>query len=336
MLSELRRPGKAALVSDETVAGLYADAVCASLGEAGFAVSRMIVPPGEGSKSLAVASQLYDQLAAANFDRSSLVVALGGGMVGDLAGFVAATWMRGLPFVQVPTTLLANVDASVGGKTAVNHPAGKNMVGAFHQPLGVIIDVDCLGTLSQRDVASGLAESVKHGVIRDEAFFAWHEQQAEAILAHDAATLSELIERNCAIKADVVAADEREEAGIRAHLNFGHTIGHAIEARLGFRLRHGECVAIGMIAAAEMANRRGTFPREDVTRLTRVLEALGLPVRVPDDAALSRDELLTLVRHDKKVHEGSVRFTLPTRMGAVELVNVDEDEIRAGFAAVGV
>jgi 3-dehydroquinate synthase len=336
MARELRRPGKAALITDEIVAGLYGETVHASLAEAGFDVSRLTIRPGEPSKSLTVASRLYDELAEAGLDRSSLIVALGGGVVGDLSGFVAATWMRGLPFIQVPTTLEADVDASVGGKTAVNHPAGKNMIGAFHQPLAVIIDVDCLKSLSARDFFAGMAESIKHGVIRDPAFFDWQEKRVASILSHDPATLAELIERNCAIKAAVVAEDEREETGVRAILNFGHTIGHAIESRLGYDLRHGECVAIGMVGAAEMARRRGTFTDEEATRLKQVLEAYKLPTHVPADAGLSADDLSAIVYHDKKVHEGKVRFTLPTGLGRCDLVNVTDEEIRAGIAACGV
>ena len=336
VMGELGRRGKVALISDATVAELYAQPVEDGLRGAGFDVTRLVVEPGEASKSLAVAARLYDGLADATLDRGATIVALGGGVVGDLSGFVAATWLRGIPFVQVPTTLEADVDASVGGKTAVNHASGKNLIGAFHQPLAVVIDVTCLRSLSARDFSAGLAESIKHGVIRDPAFFEWHEQHAVKILDHDPATLAELIERNCAIKATVVADDEREESGLRAILNFGHTIGHAIEARLGYRLRHGECVSIGMVGAAEMARQRGTFRDEELACLRRVLEKVGLPIRVPDDADLAPADLLDLIRHDKKTLAGTVRFILPTAIGTVEFVPVSDEEILTGMAAVGV
>jgi len=211
---------------------------------------------GEPSKSLQMLARLYDELANAKVDRASPVIALGGGVVGDLTGFAAATWLRGVPFVQVPTSLEADVDSSVGGKTGVNHASGKNMIGAFYQPLFVLIDTATLSTLSRRDFVAGLAESVKHAVIRDAAFFDWHESNCDAILAHDADALGRLIERNVQIKAQIVSLDERETTGMRALLNFGHTVGHAIEtvmARRGEPWRHGEAVAAGMVAACEVS-----------------------------------------------------------------------------------
>ncbi len=332
-LAELCPSPRAAVISDDNVAPHYAERVLSSLTGAGYTTSLMVVRAGEQSKSLAMASGLYGDLAKAGIERSSPLVSLGGGMVGDLTGFIAATWLRGVPFVQVPTTVEADVDASVGGKTAVNHDAGKNLIGAFHQPRMVLIDTATLSTLDVRDHRAGLAESVKHGVIRDAAFFTWQEEHAGEILLRDETVLAELIERNCRIKADVVCADERE-AGLRAILNFGHTIGHAIESEHGYALRHGECVALGMIAANDIAVRRGMIDQEGVAdRVTTLLKKLGLPTRLK--AMTDLDSQREYMMKDKKVADGKLRFVLPTRLGEVVITaDVTWDEIARSYDAI--
>jgi len=322
----------AAIISDENVAPLYAERATASMDRAGYRTALLVVKPGEQSKSLETAARLYDGLARAGIERNSPVVSLGGGMVGDLTGFVAATWLRGVPFVQVPTTLEADVDAAVGGKTAVNHPSGKNLIGAFHQPRMVLIDTSTLASLDMRDVRAGLAESVKHGVIRDARLFEWHEANVQAILARDESVLGELIEWNCRIKAEVVAADERE-SGLRAILNFGHTVGHAIESDQRYALRHGECVSIGMVAAARIAVVRGMLEPGLADRLRRLLEVLGLPTRVPHPIDL--EVLMAFMQKDKKVVDGRLRFVLPTSIGHVRTVSdVTPEQIAAAVRAI--
>lgn len=362
----------AAILTDENVAGLYADRAISAMNGAGFRTSLMVVKAGEQSKSLAMASTLYSDLAKAGIERSSPIVSLGGGMVGDLGGFIAATWLRGVPFVQVPTTLLADFDAAVGGKTAVNHEAGKNLIGAFHQPRLVLIDTETLASLPERDHRAGMAESIKHGVIRDAEFFAWQEEHARAILDRSPDVLGELIERNCRIKADVVAADERE-AGLRAILNFGHTIGHAIESDQRYALRHGECVAIGMVAADRIAVERGMFPEDQARRIELLIKKIGLPTRLgqPIDPPTRPSEpidlptrpgkaidpptrlsesidpttrlsesidlptLMGYMRQDKKVRSGKIRFVLPTAIGqAITVSHVTEEQIAAGLNAI--
>lgn len=324
---------RCALISDQTVADLYAGKATEALARAGYQVSLLTFPPGDASKSLAQADRLYGGLAAAGFERSDLIVTLGGGVTGDLGGLVAATWLRGVPFIQAPTTLEADVDASVGGKVAVNHASGKNMIGAFYQPRRVVIDVSCLRTLDKRDMTAGLAESVKHGLIRDAAFFAWHETRAEAILAADEAVLAELIERNVRIKAAVVAADERE-SGLRAILNFGHTFGHAVESQMQYQWRHGECVSVGMMAACRIGLRRGTISENEVRRIEVLLLQLGLPTRLP--AGLRTEDLLGWMRRDKKVKAGRIQFVLPKGIGEVYIADdVTEAELRDAAHATG-
>jgi 3-dehydroquinate synthase len=321
----------AAVITDENVGPLYADRVLASLRQAGFKTHGVTVPAGDASKSLHQAAKLYDEMALAKIERKSPIVALGGGMVGDLTGFVAATWLRGVPFVQCPTTIEADVDASVGGKTAVNHPAGKNLIGAFYQPRLVLMDIHTLDTLDDRDFHAGLAESIKHGAIRDAAFLDWHEANADAILAKHPAVLAELLERNVRIKADVVAADERE-AGLRAILNFGHTIGHAVEQLMHYEWRHGEAVAVGIAAAAHIAARRNIMSSADAERLIAILRRFGLPTAVPGH--LSSDDIVTLTRRDKKVAGGKVRFVLVPRFGETTFRDdITEDDIRAAVEA---
>lgn len=309
---------RATIITDENVGPLYAKDVQASLEAAGIESAILCVPAGDATKSLDQAARLYDALAARRHGRDEPIIALGGGMVGDLAGFAAATWLRGVPFVQCPTTMEADVDASVGGKTAVNHPAGKNLIGAFHQPILVCIDTACLATLERRDFLAGLAESVKHAVIRDPGFLDWHEKSVDAIHAQQPDTLVELIRRNCENKAAVVVADEREtdDCGVgRAALNFGHTIGHAIEAQLHYQLRHGEAVALGMVAAMDLAVRHSGFEEVERKRVESLLAALGLPVRAR--SVLDTADLIARLGMDKKVRHRTVRFILPVRIGEV-------------------
>jgi 3-dehydroquinate synthase len=318
---------RVAVISNPVVAERYGDAVRASLREAGRSAELLTVPAGEQSKTLDEAGRLYLELARLRVDRGAVVVALGGGVVGDLAGFVAATYLRGIAYVQAPTTLLAQVDASVGGKTAVDLPCGKNLVGAFHQPSLVVADVDTLATLPARELRTGLAEVIKYGVIADAALFETLEREAEAILTGDPERLIELVKRSCEIKADVVTQDERE-SGPRAILNFGHTIGHAVEAESGYSaLLHGEAISIGMVAAAEIAARQVALPRSDVERLRRLLERYGLPVQVPPE--LNRDAILATMLLDKKTLDGRLKFVLPTRIGEVEIgCEVPEEVVR--------
>jgi len=331
-LAELVKSRRVAVVTDTNVGPLYADQATASLHNAGLEPTLLTVPAGEATKSLEQVARLYDKLSEAKIDRTSSLVSLGGGVVSDLTGFVAATWLRGIPFASCSTTVEANVDASVGGKTGVNHPSGKNMIGAFHQPLFVLIDTDTLSTLSERDYVAGLAESIKHAVIRDAAFFAWHERNAGAIVARQPEILPELFEHNVRIKAEIVAQDERETSGLRALLNFGHTVGHAIEAamaRRGEPWRHGEAVAVGMVAAAEMSVVSGRLDRPSVDRIVTLLERTGLPVRAP--LADARDELTTLMRADKKVSVGKIRFVLVEAIGQAVLC----DDVRPSWIAAG-
>jgi len=324
------------VITDSNVGPLYAQTAENALREAGFEPTVFTVPAGEGSKTLDMAGRIYDALAKAHIDRVCPAVALGGGVVGDLTGFVAATWLRGIPFVQCSTTVEANVDASVGGKTAVNHASGKNMIGAFYQPRFVLIDPNVLATLSERDYRAGLAESIKHAVIRNADFFAWHEQHAEALGTSQIAQLGELFERNVRIKADIVAQDEREVTGLRALLNFGHTVGHAIEtamARRGDPWRHGEAVAAGMVAACETSVAAGRLDRASAERVAVLIERVGLPTRAP--LAGAEKELTALMAADKKVAAGTLRFVLADRIGNALLDNnVRPEWIEAGLARV--
>lgn len=331
LIKKLSGVHQCVLIVDETVARLHINKIIGL-----FDRPRVLhVAPGESSKSLAVASQLYEKLAEARMERGDLIITFGGGMVGDLGGFVAATWLRGVRVIQIPTTLEAAIDASIGGKTAVNHPAGKNLIGAFHQPSAVVIDIEFLDTLPQRDFAAGLAESVKHAAIRDPSFFDWHEANAAQIVARgpgDADTLVELIERNCAIKADVVARDERER-DLRAILNYGHTIGHALEHVFEYELRHGECVGLGMLVENELACARGLLDRATADRVRALLAALGLPTRLPSTAPL--DEVLAACRMDKKARGGAVHFVLLPALGeTMRVSDLTDAEIAAAMGVI--
>jgi 3-dehydroquinate synthase len=325
---------RVALVTDRAVRRLHGSPVADSLRAAGFALTEITVPEGEPAKSLAVARRCWDELLEAGMDRTSTVLALGGGAVGDLAGFVAATYMRGLHFVQLPTTVLAQVDASIGGKTAIDHPRAKNLIGAFHQPRLVLVDPGVVVTLPDREFRSGLAEVVKHGIVADEAYFADLEQHVGEVLARDLPTLERIIAGSCRIKASVVERDE-QEAELRAVLNYGHTIGHALEAVTGYgRWAHGEAVSIGMVAAARLAHRLGVAAGETVKRQEQLLEALSLPVRLPpiDHAAI-----LAAIGRDKKARDGRVPFVLAPRLGEFRLVfDVPEEAVLAVLAELTV
>jgi 3-dehydroquinate synthase len=311
-------PGPAAVVTTRRVARLYGARLLRSLRRAGFRPAAIVLPDGERAKSIAVAAALYRAFVRARLDRGSPVVALGGGAVGDVAGFAAATYLRGVPFVAAPTTLLAQVDASVGGKTAVNLPEGKNLVGAFHQPILVLADTSALATLGDRDFRSGVAEIVKVAAVLDAALFRLLERRADAVLARDAALIADLVARAVRWKARVVAEDERDTTGRRALLNYGHTVGHALEAAARFRaLRHGEAVAIGIVAASRLAAALGILAAGDAARQEALIRRLGLPTRVPPGTSLAA--VLAAIGRDKKVSRGRPAFVLTPQVGSGRL-----------------
>jgi 3-dehydroquinate synthase len=322
----------AVVITDANIETTHATRVVESLAVQDIRVDMLVVEPGESTKSIDMCDELWQQMLRCSADRKTIVVAVGGGVVGDLAGFIAASFARGLAFVQVPTTLLAQVDSSVGGKVGVNLPKAKNMVGAFWQPIVVYIDTAVLSTLDDRQYRAGLAEVVKYGVILDADFFAYLEANIAAINTRDPEVLRRIIARSCELKAQVVAADEREETGQRAVLNYGHTFCHAIEAASGYgELLHGEGVAIGMICASRLAERLEMIDAKSTQRQIDLLTALHLPVTVPK---LDHQQLLDLMMHDKKVEHGRLRFILPDRIGHVELVgDVDLEHVRAVLAA---
>ena len=322
----------AAVVSNAVVAPIYLERASHALAQAGArAVVPVVVEDGEQAKSWATLERVYDALLAARLGRDSVIVALGGGVIGDLAGFAAATYQRGVAYLQVPTTLLAQVDSSVGGKTAINHPRGKNMVGAFHQPLAVIADVATLDTLPDRELRAGIAEVIKHGLVLDFSFLEWIEQNVEKLLARDGAALERAVSRSCELKAQVIAADERE-SGLRAILNFGHTFGHAIELGVGYgEWLHGEAVAAGMVMAAELSARAGTLSRGDAERVRALVARAGLPVRGPK---LAPERYLELMQVDKKAAGGRVRFVLLETLGRATLrADLDSRLVHESIAA---
>ena len=322
----------ALIVTNQIVAPLYAGALKAALTLHYPRVLVLELPDGEAHKDWDALNRIFDTLLGAGCDRKTVLFALGGGVVGDVTGFAAASYMRGVPFVQVPTTLLAQVDSSVGGKTAINHPLGKNMIGAFYQPVRVIADLDSLDSLPDREIAAGLAEVIKYGPISDNAFLGWIEANLDALLARDKAALAHAVRRSCEIKAWVVGQDERE-SGLRAVLNFGHTFGHAIEAGLGYgQWLHGEAVGCGMVMAADLSARLGLIEPAYAQRLARLIERAGLPVRGP---ALGAARYLELMRLDKKAEGGEIRFVVieaPGRAG----VRAASDEIVAEVIAAHV
>jgi len=308
--------GRAVIVTNEAVAALYLEHFEGNLREAGIDVLTISLPDGERYKTWETLNSIFDAMLAERCDRLTTVIALGGGVIGDMAGFAAATYQRGVPYIQVPTTLLAQVDSSVGGKTAINHPLGKNMIGAFYQPRLVLSDLSTLSTLPRRELSAGLAEVVKHGAIMDADFFTWLEENMERLMARDLDALGYAVERSCNCKADIVAADERE-VGRRALLNFGHTFGHAIEAGLGFGTwLHGEAVAAGMLLAADLSVRQGDLSEIEASRLAGVLKRAGLPIRPP---ALGAQRYLELMGYDKKVQDGKLRLVLLRSIGEAYL-----------------
>jgi 3-dehydroquinate synthase len=330
LLPWLKLPA-AAVVTNDVVAPLYLPRLLATLRRGAVAVTEIVLPDGERHKDWHSLNRIYDVLLGAKCERATTVIALGGGVIGDLAGFAAATYQRGVSFIQVPTTLLAQVDSSVGGKTGINHPLGKNMIGAFYQPRLVIADTHTLVTLPDRELRAGLAEIIKYGLIRDLPFFAWLEGNIDALLARDADALAYAIERSCANKAEIVAEDETE-SGIRALLNLGHTFGHAIEVGIGYGVwLHGEAVAAGMMMAADLSRRLGWLHDDDVMRVYRILDRAGLPTR---GAAMAAERYLELMSSDKKVMAGKLRLVLLERIGLGRLVaDVATADIRATIDA---
>jgi 3-dehydroquinate synthase len=320
------RNGQAAIVTNVTVAPHYLAPLKRALESAGVNVAVITLPDGESHKNWETLNRIFDELIERRCERGTALIALGGGVVGDLAGFAAAVYRRGVPYIQVPTTLLAQVDSSVGGKTAINHPAAKNMIGAFYQPVAVISDTDTLGTLPPREFAAGLAEVIKYGLIRDREFFDWLESNMARLTRREPEALAYAIERSCSNKAEVVALDERED-GLRALLNFGHTFGHAIETGTGYGTwLHGEAVAAGMVLALRLSRRLGLVGEPEARRATAVLEAAGLPVRAPD---LGLERYVELMGHDKKVEGGRLRFVLLRRIGEAF---VSDDVARSALA----
>jgi 3-dehydroquinate synthase len=303
---------KAAIITNETIAPLYLAPLQAALEAAGVAVTPVILPDGEAYKTWETLNLIFDALLGARAERKTTLIALGGGVIGDMTGFAAACYQRGAPFIQIPTTLLAQVDSSVGGKTAINHPLGKNMIGAFYQPRAVLADMAVLDTLPERELSAGLAEVIKYALLGDVQFLAWLEQHIEALRARDRATLAEAVRHCCQMKADIVGEDEKE-TGVRALLNLGHTFGHAIETGLGYGAwLHGEAVAAGMVLAAETSRLLGWISEADVARVTALIERAGLPILSPD---LGVDAWISHMGHDKKVEEGQLRFVLLRQLG---------------------
>jgi 3-dehydroquinate synthase len=311
ILPHLKRK-QVAIVTNTTVAPLYLAMLTEPLKRAGVDVIPIVLPDGEAYKNTDTLNLIYDALLKNRSERNTTLIALGGGVIGDLTGYAAATYLRGVPFIQVPTTLLSQVDSSVGGKTGINHPLGKNMIGAFYQPQLVLADIDTLNTLPERELSAGLAEVIKYGLIRDAAFFEWLEANMHRLMALDAEALNYAIYRSCENKAEVVAADERE-AGERALLNLGHTFGHAIENAMGYGVwLHGEAVAAGTMMAADLSRRMGWLQEEDVSRIAAIFEAANLPT---DPPALGVDRYLDLMGLDKKVVDGKIRFILQQAIG---------------------
>lgn len=322
-----RLSGRALVVSNRRVYGLYGARALAGLDEAGVRREILLLPDGEKSKNMAAVAKIHDRLTSGRYDRDSVVVALGGGVIGDVAGFAAATYMRGVKVAQAPTTLLAQVDSSVGGKTGVNHPKGKNLIGAFHQPSVVLADVSALRTLPKEEILCGVAEVIKYGCIASARFFGFLERNIGKLAGLEPGVTAEAVRTSCRIKAAVVSEDERE-AGRRAVLNFGHTVGHAVEAVTKYRkYRHGYAVAIGMVAAAELSELKGTLKRKDVVRIRELIEKAGLPSAPPK--TVTDGDIMKAMEHDKKVKAGAIRFALLSGVGRCEIRgDVDRKEIR--------
>jgi 3-dehydroquinate synthase len=323
LLTDAGLQGKAVIISDETVAHLYGDRLKRALTGAGFDAATVAIPPGEGQKSLETAARLYGRLTDLNAERTTPILALGGGVIGDLAGFVAATYMRGVPLVQIPTTILAQCDSSIGGKTAVNHGTLKNRIGAFYHPRLTISDVSLLQTLNRREVSDGLSEVIKHGVILDAALFQFLEEKIEQIRGLDGSLLEHAVAASARIKADIVVQDELD-LGLRNVLNYGHTVGHAVETVSGLSIWHGEAVAIGMAVEARLACELGLIQNADVARIINLLERAGLKTALP---ALDRTSMIAALMHDKKIAGGRVKFALPQGIGKVVLTDLEDQAL---------
>jgi 3-dehydroquinate synthase len=309
------------IVTNVTVAPLYADQVESSLHQIGQEVVRIVLPDGEAHKNWETLQTIFDGLLKSGADRKSTIFALGGGVVGDMAGFAAASFMRGISFVQIPTTLLSQVDSSVGGKTGINHPMGKNMIGAFHQPVAVLADLSTLKTLPPKELAAGLAEVIKHGAIADEEFLKWIEAHVDELNSCSIPAMAHAVLRSCEIKSSVVAADERE-SGVRAHLNFGHTFGHAIEAGLGYgEWLHGEAVGCGMVMGAMLSQTLGYITEDEVARLKQIIAQLKLPTIPP---AWSSAQYLELMSHDKKSEQGKIKYIVLEKIGLAKVESVQD------------
>ncbi len=316
------------IVTNEHVAPLYLERLRETLERAGKQVQAILLPDGEEYKTWEILNRIFDALLEHRRDRKTCLVALGGGVIGDVTGFAAATYQRGVPFVQVPTTLLSQVDSSVGGKTAINHPKGKNMIGAFYQPLMVLADTGTLGSLPQREFLSGLAEVIKYGFIYDAIFLTWLEQNLDRLLARDPSSLTYAIQRSCEIKAEIVAQDERE-TGIRAWLNLGHTFGHAIESGMGYGVwLHGEAVATGMVLAADLSHRLGYLDQASAARVRHLIAQAGLPTAAPRlGTTADVQRYLDLMRVDKKAEGGAIRYVLLKRLGEAFVAAVPDAEV---------
>lgn len=325
---------KSAMIVTDTNVVSHATVVHESLNNAGWTTARVELQPGEPTKTLSVIDGMFDRLVEFKADRKTVVVAVGGGVIGDAAGFVAATYNRGLPFVQVPTTLLAQVDSSVGGKVGINHSAAKNLIGSFYQPLGVFIDTSVLNTLPDRDFRAGLAEVVKYGVILDAAFFEYMETHVAEINRRDPTALRHLVAQSCRLKAAVVEQDEYERTGVRAVLNFGHTFAHAFEALCGYgELMHGEAVSIGMLYASRLAELRGLIGEDTTARQLNLLEALHIPTALQNPREIGADDIIGKMYLDKKTVGGQLRFILPTKLGHVTTFSdVPESDVRKVIA----
>ncbi|WP_049631807.1 3-dehydroquinate synthase [Cellvibrio sp. pealriver] len=330
LLNQHIRGRQICVVTNETVAPLYLEKLCSSLAD--YQVDHVILPDGESHKTLGVWSGIFDTLLNKRHNRTTTLIALGGGVVGDMTGFAAACYQRGVDFIQIPTTLLSMVDSSVGGKTGVNHPLGKNMIGAFYQPLCVVADTSLLATLPARELSAGIAEIIKYGLISDYDFFVWLEKNMDTLLAGDQVALAYAVKRSCENKADVVAQDERE-GSIRAILNLGHTFGHAIETAQGYgNWLHGEAVAAGMVMAADLSWRRGAITEEDLGRTIKLLQRANLPVKAPSD--MTPDQFMSLMGVDKKVLDGRLRLVLLAAMGqAIVTSDIDMGMLQATFDA---
>ena len=332
LFSACKKATSVYIVTNTTVAPLYAERLTKTLEKLDKPVRTIILPDGESYKDWKNLQLIFDDLLKFGADRQAMLVALGGGVIGDMTGFAAASFMRGIRFIQVPTTLLAQVDSSVGGKTGINHPLGKNMIGAFHQPAAVIADLNTLKTLPARELSAGLAEVVKHGAIADTEFLSWIEANAQALLECDTTVMAHAGLRSCEIKSAVVSADERE-GGIRATLNFGHTFGHAIEAGMGYGAwLHGEAVACGMVMGADLSRRLNFITQDEVNRLTKIIQSMNLPTNPPKFGA---QRFMELMQVDKKTESGQIRYVVLEKIGKAQIKSVPDSQVIETLTATG-